>query len=73
MHHLQIKMTKHKREELARKQAAAGKEIVKVRNINGKRKVTGGKDLKSTQQYPSKYGHRVAKLHVEWQESWVPS
>lgn len=73
LQHLQVKMTAQRRQELAEIQAASGKQITKVKSKNGMRKVSGGKDLKSTQQYPSKFGDRVAKLHLEWKEPWVPS
>ena len=71
MHKLQIKMTAEKRRELADKQALTGQQVVKVKNKNGVRKVSGGKDLKKTQEYPSSFGHRVAQLHTEWKEPWL--
>ena len=69
MHSLQIKMTEQVRQQLAARQVASGREVLKVRYPNGVRKVTGGKHLKSTQSYPRAFGHRVARLHSQWKDA----
>ena len=67
---LQIRMTKQKRKEIQEKLKASKKEIVKVKVVNGRKQVTGGKHLKETQQYPKAFGARVSKLHSSWVDTW---
>ena len=69
MQKLRLRITKERRQYLRSLQEKASKQIVKVSvNKEGKRRVTGGRDLRSTQAYPSVFGARVAALHSRWMD-----
>ena len=70
---LHIRMTAQRRKEIQQDLKANQKEIAKVKIVNGKKRVSGGKHLKETQQYPRGFGVKVSKLHSTWVDTWRAS
>ena len=71
MQQLRLPMTNKRKKQLRKVQAQQNKQVVKTTiDAQGRRRVTGGRDLKSTQSYPKAFGLRVARLHSEWVEAF---
>ena len=69
MQRLRLRITKDRKQHLRQLQEKTKKQVAKVSvNSAGKRQVTGGRDLKSTQGSPTAFGARVAALHTQWMD-----
>lgn len=63
------KLSKAKREKIKQRLLKMKLKIVHQHvDADGRKRVTGLKSLKSTQVYPKKYGKRVRKLHLKFNE-----